>query len=369
MTKIGYGVMFGLAIGFLLAMGFGVLRPDPAPAPPPPTRPAQPAAQPAAKPGVTWRMASAFQGELMQLGTGGRRLAGMVSKLSGEELTIRFAEPGEVVAARKVFDAVRNGDVEAGWALSAYWSDRIPAAAFFSGVPFGPPPSEFLAWLKFGGGQAIYDEIYTTFGIKGLPCAVLSADASGWFSKEIKTARDLRGLKVRYYGLGARIMAKLGAVPTLPSGDVYDALAAGTLDAAEYATPAIDAQHFFERVAGHYYFPGWHQQATIVELLINRGQWDTLDDRQRLMVETSCGDNLQFTLAQSEAAQARVLAELRAAGAQFHTWSPQLLAEFRKRWREVVAEESAKDPNFKRAATSLSNFRQNYAVWRDLGYL
>ena len=365
-TKIAYGVMFGLVVGVLIGLGSFSLRPSStteSATPPPATAAAS------EKMVVAWRMASAFQGEVMQLGTGGRRFAELISKLSGGEFVVRFVEPGASVPVLGIFDAVRNGDIDAGWTLSTYWSKQIPAASFFSGVPFGPPPGEFLAWLKFGGGQAIYDDIYAAYGVRGLPCAVLSADASGWFSKEIKSVADFRGLKVRYYGLGARILEKLGAVPTLPAGDVYEALESGALDAAEYATPAIDAQHFFDRVAGHYYFPGWHQQATLVELLVSRSKWDALSDRQRLQIEASCGDNLQYTLAESEAAQARVLGELRAAGVQFHTWSPRLLAQFRKRWLEVVGEESAKDPNFKRAATSLTNFRQNYAVWRDLGYL
>ena len=365
-TKIAYGVMFGLVIGVLIGLGSFSLRPTSNV-----EAPSQQSAKAAASEemAVTWRMASAFQGDVMQLGTGGRRFADMVSKLSDGQFIVQFVEPGGSVPVAGVFDAVRNGDVDAGWALSTYWSNQIPAASFFSGVPFGPPPGEFLAWLEFGGGQEIYDDIYAAYGVRGMPCAVLSADASGWFRKEIKSVRDFRGLKVRYYGLGARVLAKLGAVPTLPSGDVYEALESGALDAAEYATPAIDAQHFFDRVAGHYYFPGWHQQATLVELLISREKWDALSDQQRLLIETGCGDNLQHTLAESEAAQARILADFRAAGVQFHTWSPGLLAQFRKQWLAVVGEESAKDPNFKRAATSLSNFRQNYAVWRDLGYL
>ena len=364
-TRIAYGVMFGLVIGVLIGLGSFTLRPA-SDTRPPATNAASSAA---AKMTISWQMASAFRGEVLQLGTGGQRFAAQLSKLSGGELSVRFVEPGDSIPGTEIFDSVQNGKVDAGWALSAYWSDRIPAAAFFSGVPFGPPPAEFLAWLKFGGGQAIYDEIYAGFGVRGIPCAVLSADASGWFAKEVKTAQDLRGLKVRYYGLGARVLAKLGAVPTLPDGDVYDALSSGALDAAEYATPAIDAQHFFDRVAGHYYFPGWHQQATLVELLVNRDKWNALSDRQRLMIETTCGDNLQYTLAESEAAQAGVLAELSAAGVQFHSWSPRLLGQFRRQWLNLVGEESAKDPNFKRAATSLANFRQNYAVWRDLGYL
>lgn len=364
-TKIAYGVMFGLVVGVLIGLGSFTLRPAPD------TKPISSTAASSASPQMTvsWQMASAFRGDVLQLGTGGQRFAAQLAKLSGGQLNVRFVEPGDSVPGAAIFDAVQKGDVDAGWALSAYWSDRIPAAAFFSGVPFGPPPAEFLAWLRFGGGQAIYDDIYAGFGVRGIPCAVLSADASGWFAKEIKTAQDLRGLKVRYYGLGARVLAKLGAVPTLPGGDVYEALSSGALDAAEYATPAIDAQHFFDRVAGHYYFPGWHQQATLVELLVNRDKWSALSDQQRLMIETTCGDNLQYTLAESEAAQAGVLAELSAAGVKFHSWSPKLLGQFRRQWLNLVGEESAKDPNFKRAATSLANFRQNYAVWRDLGYL
>ena len=365
---VGLGVLFGLAIGVLI--GINAMLPSP-PTPATETTAVAPNAAPAAVglASIRWVMASAFPARLKQFGSGGQRFAATLARISGGTIEISFSEPDAGMPAREVFAAVKAGKAESGWAVASYWADEMPAASFFSAVPFGPGAGEFLAWMRFGGGQGLYDELYARHGVKGLPCAIAAPEASGWFRNEITSAADLKGLKMRFFGLGARVMGKFGVVTELPQGDIFAAFAGGELDAIEYSMPAVDVDLGFDRVAKHYYFPGWHQQSTIVELLVNLDKWNGLADRQRGLIEAACGDTMQYTLAEGEAIQAGALSQLRARGVEIHRWSPELLIAFGKAWSEVAAEAAAADAGFRRAWESLQAFRETHAAWRDLGYL
>jgi TRAP-type mannitol/chloroaromatic compound transport system substrate-binding protein len=245
-----------------------------------------------------------------------------------------------------------------------------PAAAFFAAVPFGPTAGEYTAWFYFGGGKEIYDEMYATANVRGTICFLLPPEGGGWFRKEIKTVEDLRGLKLRYPGLAGRVMDKLGAsTQLLAAGDIYPALELGTIDGTEFSTPAIDLGLGFYRVAKFNYYPGWHQPSTLLELIVNMDKWKALNDTQRLLVETVCGDQMRLSLAEGEATQFKALNEIKAKGGQVNRFPPEVLARLEQAWQEVAKEESARDPWFRRAWESLTAFRADYATWRELGYL
>jgi len=319
---------------------------------------------------IKWKMASTFPGKLVQLGTGGKRFEALIKKISGGNIQMKFFEPGALVPAFGVFDAVQAGSVDAGWSASGYWVGKIPAAIWFTTVPFGPRGSEYLAWLEFGGGQELWDEIYAKQGLKAVPCGLLAPEASGWFRKEIKSVEDLKGLKMRFFGLGAQVMQKMGvSTQLLAGGDIFPALERGTIDATEFSQPAIDLKLGFYQVAKHYYFPGWHQQSSILELLMNKGKWDALTDQQQTQIKTACGDNIQYMLAEGEAIQLPALKELQSKGVKIHRWPDSFLAQLKEKWEEVLAEQSAKDADFKRVAESLNAFRAEYGKWKNLIYL
>ena len=319
---------------------------------------------------VRWKLQSTVPSGLPILGVAVRRFTENVATLSGGELQLKVFEPNTLVPALEGFDAVKAGSVDALWGISAFHAGKIPAASWFTAVPFGPPAREYLAWLRYGGGDEIYDEIYADHGLKGLHCNIIAPEASGWFRKEIRSTDDLRGLKVRYSGLGARVMQKMGAsTQLLAPGDIYLALERGIIDATEFSLPAIDLTLGFHQVAKHYYFPGWHQQATVGELLMNLENWQALSERQRTILEIGCGDSLSWTLVRSEALQPQALRTLQAEGVTIHRWPDEMLRQFEAKWREVVAEESARDPLFRRIYESYSAFRADYALWGEHGYL
>jgi TRAP-type mannitol/chloroaromatic compound transport system substrate-binding protein len=319
---------------------------------------------------VRWKMASSFAGTLDVVGEGGPRVSKMVERLSNGSFDLRFFEPGALVPPLQVFDAVSQGSIEASWTTPGYHAGKIPSAPIFTTVPFGPNVMEMFAWLKFGGGTEIKDNIYAKYGARGLHCGVIAPEASGWFRHEIKSIGDLRGLKMRFFGLGAKVMEKLGvSTQLLAPGDIYPALELGTIDATELSFPSMDVKMGFHQVAKHYYMPGWHQQSSVTELLVNLARYNELSDAHKAALDAACGENIVWGMSASEARQFGALQEVKAKGVTIHRWPDDILAKMESVWQEVVAEEVAKDPDFKKAWESYSTFRKNYAIWREVGYL
>ncbi|WP_349359566.1 TRAP transporter substrate-binding protein [Stappia sp.] len=319
---------------------------------------------------LNWDMQSTYPGSLTQLGTLGKVLSERLNAVSGGAINLTFHEPGAIVPALETFDAVASGAVQAGWSTPGYWTGKDSSLALFAAVPFGPRASEYIAWMKFGGGQELFDEIYAQYGIKSLACGVIAPEASGWFRNEITSADDLKGLKMRFFGLGAKVMQKLGvSTQLLAGGDIFPALELGTIDATEFSMPAIDLKLGFYQVAKYYYFPGWHQQSTIFDLMLNKDEWDALDEQTKAVFETVCDAQITYGIAEGEAIQPAALAELQEKGVNIKSWDPAILDTLRSAWDEVVEEEKAANPNFARAWESLSNFREQYKIWSELGYL
>jgi len=328
------------------------------------------AAQPPPK--LRLNMASTFPGGMVLIGDSAKnKLPAKIARASGGEIELRFNEPGALVPAAQAMDAVSQGSVDVAWAGAGWYSGKDTAFNMFSTVPFGPGIGEYMAWMYHGGGLAMAREMFAKYNLHNVPCLIIPPEASGWFRKEIRSVADLKGLKMRFFGLGARVMEKLGvATQQLPPGEIYQALQLGTIDATEFSLPAIDQRLGFFQVAKYYYFPGWHQQATFFDLYFNKAKWDAYPDRYRAIVELACGDLMREAIAEGEAGQWKAMKEMQEKnGVQIKRWPPEIIAAYEKAWNEVVAEESARNPSFKRVYDSYAQFRRGYAVWRDHGYL
>jgi TRAP-type mannitol/chloroaromatic compound transport system substrate-binding protein len=369
------GVVVGIVVGmFVLAPKQEMMAPEPEPEQT--AEAEQPAAEPAEEPamaeepGVEWKMGSAFPSKLVQLGSLGVSLSEKVDLISGGKVKLEFFEPHALVPPLEMFDAIATGSLDAAWSTPGYWFGKEPALALFAAVPFGPSAGEYAAWIYYGGGHELMDEIYAKHGIKSLICGVIAPEASGWFREEITSADDLAGLKMRFFGLGAKVMEKLGvSTQLIAGGDIYPALERGSIDATEYSMPAIDLDLGFYQIANHYYFPGWHQQSTLFELMMNREKWDALTDTQKAQIEVACGDNFREGLAEGEAIQFAAINELRDKGVQIHTWSDEILGTLEGAWGEVADELAAEDETFNKVWTSLSAFRADYTAWKEIGYI
>ena len=226
---------------------------------------------------VRIQMQSNFATSLTILGPNANYTVDTIKTISGGSIDIKFFEPGSLVPPGQAFDAVASGSLDAAWATPGYWTGKDIAFAMYSTVPFGPDTGEYLAWMKFGGGEKMMQALYAKYGIHSLICHMIAPEASGWFRKEIKTLDDLKGLKMRFFGLGANVMQKMGvSTQLLQAGEIFQALQLGTIDATEFSMPAMDLALGFYQVAKFYYFPGWHQQSTFGDMIINKAKWDSL---------------------------------------------------------------------------------------------
>ena len=206
---------------------------------------------------VRWKMQSAFTSTLAHLGTSGVRFTENIERLSGGNFEIKFFEPGALVPALECFDAASKGSVESCWTTPGYHTGKYPALAFFTAVPFGPQYGEFFAWKKFGGGDELKNEIYAQNGLYSIDVFAIGPETSGWFRKEVASLDSLKGLKMRFFGLGAKVMQKLGVSTQLLAGaDIYPALERGVIDATEFSMPTMDIDLGFHQIAKFNYYPG-----------------------------------------------------------------------------------------------------------------
>jgi len=316
---------------------------------------------------IRWKMPSAFGSQLTHLGPSGVRFVKDIERMSGGKFEIKFFEPGALVPALECFDPVSKGSIESCWTTPGYDTGKFPAAAFFTTVPFGPGVGEFLAWKWFGGGNKLRDELYAQHGMVAVDCFCIGPETSGWFRKEIKSLDDMKGLKMRFFGLGAQVMQKLGvSTQLLAAADIYPALERGVIDATEFSMPAMDVKLGFHQIAKFNYFPGWHQQVSCSHFLMNKKAYDALPDAFKAMIEVAAQAQVIYTYAETEASQFDVMAEMRDKHkVQVKRWGDTELAAFEKAWLEVIAEQSAKDPLFKKVADHYLDFRKRYAVWGD----
>jgi TRAP-type mannitol/chloroaromatic compound transport system substrate-binding protein len=321
------------------------------------------------EPIVRWRVTSAFGTHLPTLGENPVQVADRLRRASRGRIDWTIDDPGEVVPAFAIVDAVRAGKIEAGYTWLGYDEGRLSASVLFGAVPFGMTPWEYSAWWVRGGGMELAREIYRPLGIEPILCGIIGPETAGWFRTEIESPEDLAGLKIRFAGLGGRALQKLGAsVTMLPGGEIFQALEKGAIDATEFSLPEVDARLGFNRVARFNYYPGWHQPHTAFHLVVHKPTWDALPEATREMIEIACGDGVHRNLANAEATQGPVIADLQAAGVETRTLSPELLDLLRSAVDEVLEEEAAADADFARVLRHQRDFQASYARWRELAY-
>ena len=316
---------------------------------------------------VKWKMQAAFASTLAHLGPAGQRIASHVTKASGGKFTIKFFEPGALIPPLECWDAVSKGSVESCYTTAGYHTGKYPGLAFMTAVPFGPGLGEFLGWQWYGGGREIANKIYHKHGLNSINCGAIGPETSGWFKKPVKSLEDLRGLKMRFFGLGAKVMTKIGVSTQLLAGaDIYPALERGVIDATEFSMPNMDISLGFYQIAKNNYYPGWHQQISIGEFLSNKKLHDALSDQNKLLIDIGCKANMIHEYAETEAQNFGAMQKMKTEyGVTNHRWTDDQLAVFEKAWNEVVAEESAKDTTFKEFAESFYAFRKNYRIWGE----
>ena len=319
---------------------------------------------------VRWGIPMAFGANLIGLGDTMPWVSEQLKKVSAGTINLQVFEPGKLVPALGIFDAVASGKVEAGYSFMGYEVGKVPVSAIFGALPFGMETPQYAAWIYYGGGDALLKEAYKPHNVYPIFCGSISPEAAGWFKKEIKTPDDLKGMKFRAAALGGKIYQKLGAsVTMLPGGELFQALEKGVLDGTEFSLPTVDDQLGFQKIAKNYYLPGWHQPSTNQFLYVNTAAWAKLKPQTQAQIETACTAGVIMSLAKAEALQGDALAKFEKEGVQLRQFGKPMLDAFAKASKEVLTEESAKDPMFKKVYDSMSAFQNKNRKWHDYGYL
>lgn len=238
---------------------------------------------------IEWRMVTTWPKNFPGLGTGAESLAKRITDMSGGRLTVKVYSAGELVPPLQALDAVIGGSAEMSHSAAYYWQNKNPGLNFFTGVPYGMTTGEISAWVRFLGGQQIWDEIYDEFGVQGFLSGNTGIQAGGWFRNELKGVEDLKGLRFRTPGLGGQVWQKMGAsVTNLAAGQIFQALQTGTLDAAEFVGPYNDLALGFYQICKNYYFPSFIEPGLATELVVSKSKYSALPKDLQEIVRTAC---------------------------------------------------------------------------------
>ena len=314
---------------------------------------------------LKWRMVTSWPKRLPGPGMSAERIAERVNAMSGGRLQIAVFAAGEVVPAFEVLDAVGSGVAEMGHTAAFYWQGKQPAAVYFTTVPFGLVPSEHVAWVEAGGGQALWDELYAPFGVKPLMGGNTGVCMGGWFRREIKSLDDVKGLKVRVLGLGGEIFRRLGATPqTTPPGEIFTSLQSGVIDGAEFVGPGSDIALGLYRVAPFYYGPGFNKPNGTGECLISLAAWQALDADLKAVIAHACASEAAFALAEMERLNVEALAALTGRyNVQLKSFPPDFVGAARRQASDVLSEVAARSDVARRIHASYTAFRERTAAW------
>lgn len=321
---------------------------------------------------LRWKMPVAFSSNLPGLGTPAKWVAENLTTASDGSIQVRVYEPDTLVPPFDILQSVSDGKVQAGYTWIGYDQGKVPAVPLFAAVPFGLKPWAFTGWYHFGGGHEMLQEVYANkgFNVHAQLCGIIGPETAGWYSKEIKGLEDYDGLKIRFAGLGGKVLEKLGAsVTMMPGGELFQALEKGTIDATEFSMPAIDQILGFDQVVKYNLFPGWHQTFTAQYLLVNGDEWDATTEAQKALVEASCTAATMRGLAEGEYKNGAVLEGFQEKGVNAKQLPMDVLEELKAVTDEVLAEEAAKDEDFARVYESQKEFQKSYSAWDKRAYL
>jgi TRAP-type mannitol/chloroaromatic compound transport system substrate-binding protein len=321
-----------------------------------------------------FKMVTSWPKGLPGLGGSAERIGQAITAATGKRLQVRVFGAGELVKAFEVFDAVSSGVVDMYHSAEYYWERQSPAFNFFAAVPFGFTADEMAAWVLFGGGQALWDELSAQFNIKPLLTTNTGSQMGGWFTKEVSGPESYVGLKYRMPGLGGEVLRRLGAVVvSLPGGEIVPALKSGAIDASEWVGPWNDMLLGLQKVSKFYYYPGFHEPGTVLSTGVNKRLWDSLSAEDRNLISTIANAEYTCSLAEFNANHATALQELgQDKTIEIRKFDDSLLQALGKASGEVMAEVGNNDPLTRRIYQSYIEFRDRATRWSalaDQGFL
>lgn len=315
-----------------------------------------------------WRMVTTWPKNLPGLGTAPERMAGVIDRMSNGRLKITVYGAGEIVPALGVFEAVSLGNVEMGHGAAYYWKGKVPEAQFFTAVPFGLTAQEMNGWLHYGGGMALWEELYAKYNLIPMAGGNTGVQMAGWFNKEINSLDDIQGMKMRIPGLGGEVFERAGGTAVnLPGGEIFTSLQTGVIDATEWVGPYNDLAFGLHQVAKYYYYPGWQEPGPTLEVIVNKAAFDRLPPDLQAIVRAASRMMNEDMLSEYTARNNAALRELvDKHGVEVRRLPDDVIAELRRISDQIVSEIPGDDPLANRIYESYKQFRSNVAAYHEI---
>ena len=317
-----------------------------------------------------WRMVTSWPKGLPGLGTGAERLAERITRLSGGRISVKVYAANELVPALGVFDAVAEGTAQLGHDAAYYHLGKSEGCAFYTSFPWGFTANEIEAWIGYGNGQTLWDEMYAPFGIRGFLAGNTGTQMLGWFREEIRSIEDFQGLKFRAPGNQGKILQKLGATPVvLAGGEIFPALQSGAVDGAEWVGPYNDLSLGFYQVCKFYYSYGYHEPGAALQLTINEQAWQSLSSELQAIVKAACDAANQDMLAEYNARSGPALRTLvQDHGVQVRALPEDVLMACGRAANDVLNEVyEGGTPIVRRIVEDFLAFRKDIMPWTRIG--
>lgn len=320
-----------------------------------------------------WKLVTSWPKNFPGLGMAPERFAKDVETMSNGRLKIKVFGANELVPGLQVFETVSSGTAQMGHAAAYYWKGKIPAAQFFTAIPFGMNAQEMNAWLHHGGGLELWQELYAPFNLVPMAGGNTGVQLAGWFKKEIKSVDDLKGLKMRIPGLGGEVLKRLGGVPvTLPGGELFTALQTGTIDATEWVGPYNDLAFGFHKAADYYYYSGWHEPGAVMEFTVNKEALEALPEDLQAIVKVAARAINQDMLDEYTARNNDAVLQLKEKHKVAFKPLPQdVMQELKRVSDEVMQEQVVQDETMAKVWASYKGFMdkvRNYHQVSELEY-
>jgi len=312
-----------------------------------------------------WKMATTWPSDLPVMQTGAERFARRVEETTGGRIRIQVFAADELLDPLGVFDAVSEGSVECGGGAAYYWGSKAPAAQWFTTVPFGMNAQGINAWFYSGGGLELWEEVYAPFNLVPRPLGNTGVQMGGWFQTKINTIEDFSGLRMRIPGLGGKVIAAAGGkVVLLAGGEIFPSLEKGEIDATERVGPMHDLRMGFYKVAKYYYYPGWHEPGTCLEVIFNKNIYDSLPRDLQLALDAVAAETNIWSLSEFEAGNGAALQELITRHHVNLVRFPEpLLEKLRILARETLEDEADKDTTARRVHEAYKRFKERVGIW------
>ena len=337
------------------------------------SQPATPQPQPSppasvtGSPTIKWRLASSFPKSLDTIYGAAEVLTKRIAELTDGKFEIRVFAGGEIVPAFGVLDAAQQNTVECCHTCGYYYHGKNKAFSIDTAIPFGLNARQMNGWYYYGDGLTLSREFFAKYSLINFPGGNTGTQMGGWFRKEVKTLDDLKGLKMRIPGFGAEVFSALGAVPqALPGGEIYPALERGAIDAAEWVGPYDDEKLGFYKVAKFYYYPGWWEPGPQISFYVNKEQWEKLPKTYQAAFEVAAMEANLRMLAAYDAKNPPAMQRLVQNGTQLKRYPDDVMKAAYDAAEKIYAEESAKNPDFKKLYDSLRTFQQLSDIWLSL---